>query len=200
MHKVNTISSFGATLLAGALGVGFVGAVAPSARAAIVPLDPNISGGGPFTFTYQSNLSVNSQVQEGDFFTIYDFAEYSPASIFAPTGWSAIAELVSAPPPGVALLDPDDPAQFNLRFVRTGTTIINTDPLQEIDLGDFGAVSLNNQTRIDVSAYRNHDNSNPGGNPATGQNAVIVPQVIPEPTSLAALGAGLVLLTVRRRG
>src|SRR3954452_4267659 len=119
-----------ALAVAGAIGVG------KNASAALIPLSPNVSSG---TWTYQVNVSAGSQVQNGDEFVIYDFGGYNAASIAAPAGWTATAQLINPPPAGVVLWVADDPLLTNLLFVRNGGTVSNTSTTTELSLGSFSA-------------------------------------------------------------
>jgi hypothetical protein len=176
--------------------VGVIGA-GRSASAALIGLPPNVASG---TWTYPVNLSSGSQVQNGDEFIIYDFGGYNAGSIAAPAGWTATAQLLTPPPPGVLLTNPDDPLTNNLLFVRTGGTIVNGGA-SEISLGNFSATTSSTGSTFDTFAYQDHVNANPTGPPGTGQAPIAVPAGggIPEPTALGAIGTGLILLTLRRR-
>ncbi len=192
-----------------ALATGAIAAAASlmsgsSSSAAIIPVDPVVApAGSNFMWTYDTYLTILSQVQTGDYFIIYDFGGYVAGSIFTPSAaWVGSTSLVTAPPPGVTLLEADNPGLTNLVFTYVGApTIVNPSFLASVGLGRFGAVSTGDSARIDLVAYNNHDNSNPAGSPATGQNAVQVPfgAPIPEPTAVAAL-ALLAPLGLRRRG
>lgn len=183
-------------------------ALAGAANGAIIPLDPVVTPSGPnWDWSYDVELTVGSQIQgaipqvrSGDYFIVYDFRGYVGGSIFAPPGWVSSTSLVTLPPPGVSLLDPDDPLVPDLKFVWTGPTIVNPG-LGSLPLGVFGAESAYNGLGLDISAYQNHDNSNPTGFPATGQNQTPVATPVPEPSSIVlALGAivSLALMRLRR--
>jgi hypothetical protein len=178
-----------ALAVAGAIGVG------KNASAALIPLSPNVSSG---TWTYQVNLSAGSQVQNGDEFVIYDFGGYNAASIAAPAGWTATAQLITPPPAGVVLLGADDPLLTNLLFVRNGGTVSNTSTTTELSLGSFSASTTFNGTTFDSFAYQDHNNANPNGLANSGQSTVQVPAV-PEPATIGLAATGLSLLTLRRR-
>jgi hypothetical protein len=180
-----------ALAMAGVIGIGNV------ASAALIAGNPNVASG---TWSYPVSLSTGSQVQNGDFFVIYDFGGYVASSITPPAGWSAAAQLITPPPPGVVLLNPDDPTLTNLLFTRTGGTVTNNSTTTELSLGNFSASTTFTASTFDSFAYQDHNNNNPNGPPGTGQANVLVPAV-PEPATAMALGiAGLRLLTLRRRG
>jgi hypothetical protein len=180
-----------ALAIAGAIGAG------RSASAALIGLPPNVASG---TWTYNVNLSGGSQVQNGDEFIIYDFGGYVGSSIAAPAGWTATAQLLTPPPPGVVLTNPDDPLTSNLLFVRNGGTVINGGS-SDIGLGSFSAGTSFTDTALDTFAYQDHTNANPNGPPGTGQAPISVPSLggIPEPATIGVLAGGLTLLTLRRR-
>ena len=125
----------------------------------ITPSVANINS--PGVWTYAANLS-SGQVLDGDGFTIFDFGGYVAGSIFAPSGWTAVAQLTGsvlgiAPPAS----NPDNPALFNLLFTRSGGTagpaIIGVLPL-----GDFGATTTSKTTTFVGWSSRDHF---PTGNP-----------------------------------
>jgi hypothetical protein len=184
------LSKLGGTALAvaGAMAVG------KTASAALIGLAPNVSSG---TWTYQVDLSAGSQVQNGDEFIIYDFGGYNAGSIAAPAGWTATAQLLTAPPVGVILANPDDPTLNNLVFVRSGGTVTNGGA-NEISLGNFSATTTFTSSGFDSFAYQDHSNANPNGPPGTGQASIAVPAV-PEPAALTIAATGISLLTLRRR-
>ncbi len=196
----------GATLVAAAALALALAIPAGSARAAILPLDPTVSdaGNGTFIWSYSAKLSVGSQIQTGDSFTINDFAGLVSGGLTLPSGWSVAVENTSTLPPGVSLIVPDDPNIGNLRFVYTGpTTIVNSSPDASLALGIFSATSTVNDNLVHFSSsvYQNHDNSNPTGPVATGQGPVRTPTLgsppppVPEPSAYLLMGIGAVLLS-----
>ena len=91
----------------------------------------------------------------GDGFTIFDFGGYVAGSIFAPSGWTAVAQLTGsvlgiAPPAGYV----DNPGEFNLLFTRNGGTIGPINGMQ--DLGHFEATTTFTSTAFVGWSSRDH--------------------------------------------
>jgi hypothetical protein len=120
-----------------------------------------VSINSPGVWTYAANLS-SGQVLNGDGFTIFDFGGYVANSIFAPSGWTATAQLTGsvfgiAPPAS----NPDNPALFNLLFTRSGGTLGPT-VIGTLSLGNFGATTTSTSTTFVGWSSRDHF---PTGNP-----------------------------------
>ena len=125
----------------------------------ITPSVANINS--PGVWTYAANLS-SGQVLNGDGFTIFDFGGYVAGSIFAPAGWTAVAQLTGsvlgiAPPAA----NPDNPALFNLLFTRSGGTL-GPEVMGVLPLGEFGATTTSKTTTFVGWTSRDHF---PTGNP-----------------------------------
>jgi hypothetical protein len=139
----------------------------------------------------------------GDGFTIFDFGGYVAGSIFAPAGWTAVAQLTGsvlgvAPPAS----NPDDPSLFNLLFTRTGGTLGPTSGI--INLGNFGATTTFTSTTFVGWSSRDHF---PTGNPplpGTDHADIILapdaPRTVPDGgATVALLGIALTGLGAMRR-
>jgi hypothetical protein len=118
-----------------ALGAALAGPLA-SASAGLLPTSVTVTPeGDKFRWTYAVVLPTDSQLQTGNYFTIYDFGGFVAGSNTQPDGWSFSSELKGPIPPGV---DPkDDPTLPNLHFVYTGPTTT----VGQVGLGNFWALS-----------------------------------------------------------
>src|SRR5438270_12634966 len=92
-----------------------LGAAALTARADIIPtlsgINPN---GSSFAWNYASNVTVDQQVNPGDFFTIYDFGNFVSGSNSQPTNWTFSSALSGLNPSLV--IPQDNPTLMNLTW------------------------------------------------------------------------------------
>ena len=112
-------------------------AAAAPAPAGLLPVQVSVlPESGNFRWTYAIVLPTDSQLQSGDYFTIYDFGGLLPGTPAAPSGWTTDVANVGTTPDR---LNPDDNGALpNLTFTYGGPTI-NTG---QTGLGNFWAVSL----------------------------------------------------------
>lgn len=173
------------------LGLIALGATILSANADIIPTlnpaSPAASGGG-FLWNYSTNVTVDQQVQTGDFFTIYDFGAFTPGSNLQPAGWTFSSSLTGTNP---SLVIPvDDPTKLNLTWTYTGTTTING----AAALGDFSVIAATNQLRdSDFAAEATRNGGPTAGTKVDNVGRISVP--IPEMSALLPIisvcGAGV---------
>src|SRR5262245_39388159 len=114
-------------------------ALAPQARAGLLPTAPSIvADGGDFRWTYKINVPGYNQIRSGDYFTIYDFAGYTPAAAAtSPSGWTLSSSNTGVTDPLVNTTD--DPTIPNLTWTYTGPTI--SPGITAMTLTGFSAVS-----------------------------------------------------------
>ena len=168
-------------------------------------ISPNVeSVNSPGVWTYGATLSSGT-ILPGDGFTIFDFGGYVDNSIFAPAGWTAVAQKLGSVlgvPAHPAF--PDNPNEFNLLFTFTGppTQIGPQHGMQT--LGEFGATTTSTSTTFVSWSSRDHF---PTGNPpAAGTDHSDIIEA-PAPVSavpdggatVALLGIGLTGLEAMRR-
>jgi len=164
--------------------------------AGLLPVQVSVlPDGGNSRWTYAIVLPTDSQLQSGDYFTIYDFGGLIAGSTTAPTGWSvSIANLGTTPD----LLNPTDNGSIpNLTFTYSGATI-NTG---QTGLGNFWADSAFSSSTDSYFTARTHRTSD--GRPDSNITETVVPvptapPSLPEPTTLALAILGLPLLGVAR--
>ena len=176
--------------------------VASSAAANTITVSPTpaISGAGPYTWTYDVFLEGDSQINPGDFFTIFDFDGL--ISQDQVPGWAASASALgvcpaAAPFPALCAVA-DDPVLPNLTWTRTGGVILGPGAGPAILLGPFAATSIYPFVRNDFWTSQDQDNQTRTANEPAGGNTN-VPTPIPEPTTWILLGSGVGALWAKRR-
>ena len=150
----------------------------------------------PGVWTYAANLS-SGQVLDGDGFTIFDFGGYVGGSIFAPSGWTAVAQLTGsvlgiAPPAA----NPDNPALFNLLFTRSGGTL-GPEVMGVLPLGEFGATTTSTLTTFVGWSSRDHFPTGSPPSPGTDHADIIL---APAPGAVPDGGATVALLGIALGG
>lgn len=152
-----------------------------SVHADIIPTLSSVTPtGSNFQWNYSTNVTVDQQIQAGDFFTIYDFGNIVPNSNTQPAGWTFSSALLGLTPPTVLPLD--DANVFNLIWTYSGATPISGQAL----LGIFSALATTDQLRSDDFAARATSISGPfAGTKIDNIGTIGVP--VPEMSALAPI-------------
>lgn len=185
------------------LGLITIGATILAARGDIIPtLNPGTPAAtaGGFLWNYGVNVTVDQQVNPGNFFTVYDFGAFNPGSNLQPAGWTFSSSLTGQNP---SLVTPtDNPALANLTWTYTGTTPITGAQL----IGQFSVVAASNQLATGAFAAEATRSGGPNvGTPIDNVGTVSVP--VPEMSALlpilsvcgAGVAAGIPSLLRRRK-
>ena len=193
------------SLLAPALALGVaLGGPLADARAGLLPTSVTVTPeGDKFRWTYAIVLPTDSQLQTGNYFTIYDFGGFVPGSNAQPDGWTFTSDLKGPIPPGV---NPEDSAEIpNLHWVYTGPTTT----VGQVGLGNFWALSDFDASTDSWFTARTNRASDGRIDTNITETTVPVPTAgpppgVPEPGTLALAGLGLPLVGLgrwaRRRG
>ena len=172
-----------------ALTLGLIGGLTTTARAGLMPVNVSVTPEGDnYRWTYAIVLPTDSQLQPGNYFTIYDFAGFVPGTESMPAGWEFSSGNVGPTPPGV--IPTDDPAVTNLHWLYNGPAITDG----QVGLGNFWAVSTFDGP-VD-SYFTARTNRTSDGNIDSNITTTTVPvpgagPQVPEPGTLALAGIGL---------
>jgi hypothetical protein len=170
-----------------------------AARGDVIPtLSSTSAVGSNFTWDYSANVTVDQNVQKGDFFTIYDFGNFVAVNN-PPPGWTFSSSLVGTNP---SLVKPkDNPFILNLTWTYTASTPIHGSAA----LGIFSIVTDTNQLRTSDFAAQGTRNTGPNaGTKIDNIGSISVP--VPEMSALLPIfsvcSAGLLSLLpgLLRRG
>jgi len=162
---------------------------------------PTLSGapsplGSNFTWNYSANVTVDQNVQTGDFFTIYDFGNFISGSNIQPAGWTFSSALTGKNP---SLVTPtDSPSILNLTWTYNGAATING----SAPLGTFSIVTNTNQLRTSDFAAEATRNSGPNVGTKVdniGNISVPVPEMSTFLPILTVCGAGVLSSVLRRQ-
>ena len=183
----------------GLLGLVIIALSLSPMRGDLIPsFDSAFAFGNDSVWNYTANVVELSQVQTGDFFTIYDFGNFIPDSNSQPVGWTLTASPVGLTPEHT--LPTDNPSVLNLTWTYNGPTI--TGPM--LDIGVFRVTVAGPLTPTGTSQFTSQSTRSSGPNAGTKlQNigAIPVPVPIPEPgvTALLAIGGVFLGRSILRR-
>ena len=159
------------------LGLVLIGSGILIARADIIPTLDSVTGSSPnFTWSYAANVTVDQTVNNGDFFTIYDFSSIMPTTTTQPSGWTFSTALVGQTAP---LTNPtDNPNLWNLTWTYSGPAISGS-----AALGLFTVVTSTDQLKTGQFTAQATRSSGPeAGSKVSNIGNVTVP--VPESTAL----------------
>jgi len=186
------------------LGLAAIGAA--TAHADIIPVFQSVSpSGSNFAWTYTADLTNDARLENGNFFTIYDFTGLvggAAGVTHSNPNWTVQVNNTGMTPPTV--IASDDATIPNLTFVWNGTTLNGP-----ANLGTFTAISNSNAQKLDDFTSRTIKNVGAAaGTPIDniGKDAIPTPgtaSAIPLPGAVAmfplgVLAAGLVSRRFRR--
>jgi hypothetical protein len=185
------------------LAAGLLGAAAP-ARAGLLPVSATTAPDGTNTrFTYGIELTSDSTLKSGDYFTLFDFPKMVPGSAVMPAGWTLSTNAKGGNPGGT--IPGDDPNVPNLTFTYHGPDIVG-----QVGLGNFAVDATSSTTKQELYSFtgltqRQVDGVNesnitstlePKDDPSTGGGGG--GPGVPEPCTLLLLGIGLPLAGAAR--
>ena len=161
-----------------------------TAHCAIIPsFDSATAFGNNSVWNYTINVPALTQVETGDFFTIYDFGNFIPGSNSQPVGWALTALPVGITPGQT--LPTDNPTALNLTWTYDGPTI--TGP--SLDIGTFRVTVVGPVSPLGISQFASQSTLAAGPDAGSKlQNIGAIPVPIPEPGTATLLAIGVAFL------
>jgi len=161
---------------------------APTARADILPAvgSPTITPvAGGFNWAYNVFVAATTQLNDGDFFTIYDFGPGSVVS--TPANWTFSTDPL-APVTAVSSSGTVNPMQtnaLNYTFTWHDGTVTG-----QADLGTFVLFSTSGSSQVAAFVGRGTDQGTLLKNANVTNTTVPTSSAVPEPASLVLMGTG----------
>jgi hypothetical protein len=181
-----------------------LGATASTARAGLLPVAASKNpDGSNFRYTYGIELTSDSKIKAGDYFTIFDFGNIVPNTAVMPSGWSLSMPMTGGNPNGT--VPGDDPKIANLVFTYKGPDITG-----QVGLGNFGATSTVGSSSFQPFTFASLTQRQIDGKNEANVTDTLVPNIsspssppppppsppppthgVPEPATLILLGLGV---------
>ncbi len=157
-------------------------------EAGLLPVSVSVSpDAGNYRYTYSVDLTSDSTIKSGDYFTIYDFKGLVGGTNAQPTGFSYSSQAVGPTPPGT--LPADSPGVNNVTFTYNGPSTMTG----QTSIGSFSVDSIYGGTTngtFTALTQRQFDGQNDSNITST---QVPVPNGVPEPSSIVLFVVGLAL-------
>jgi hypothetical protein len=154
------------------------------------PIDPIV--------TFRVIVTPGTEIQKGDFFTVYDVSKAKPTDTGEPDNWIFVTLKRGPTPDGV---NPTDNKKiYNVSWFYTVQTFDNTTG-KNVLIGDFSFNTTDNVTNGQKFIYAQQSHDLSGTIHTNTGKTVVGPAIVPEPATLILAGtaAPLVWLWYRRR-
>lgn len=187
MRRFNLRAVVTAVLAVAAVASACGEALAGSVGITIPTVKTQPVGDPQYEYAISVDLLAGSTLENGGYFTIYDFPEIAsrPLTLAPNTRWGASAQYQGITPSGVS--PTDSPSLWNVTFVWNGSAV--TAPAnQELSLGTFyvgTTITLNSPPTGTLTYVGSLD-----GIHASNLGTVTI-NAVPEPSSVISLAAGV---------
>ncbi len=165
-----------------------------TASGGLLPVDATVTqSGSAYQYSYTVDLTSDSSLIKGDYFTIYGFNGYIPSSNQIPAGFTETVSTNGPVPPGIAPIGNN--GGVDVTFTYTGSTTL-TGPLT---LGNFIIDSTIGATSTGSFASQTHLELACGTEESNITSTVCpVPSSTPEPATFLLLGMALPVVGLTR--